>query len=334
MLSLFVDRRPLRTGVVAAIERAAVRRVDDRVSDLRIRRRDGHERAADLLREAVVQLRPGRAAVGRLVDAATLDLEARLPRGFARGPQRRVDGVRVARVERDVERARVVVGEQHAPERRASVGRPVDAALLIRAVRVPERRDEQAVRVMRIDRDRGDLLGVAQAEVRPRRARVGGLVHAVADREVGPVQAFPAAGVDRVVVARRHRERTDRTGALAVEDRRPRPPGVVRPPHAAVHGRHVEAVRLVGNPAHRRRAPPAQRPDEPPLHPRIELRRDPARLSAGRAGCGERGEERHDRGRKGLPPGQERVIALGVLHRGCPRLAGPRARRKPVWTKV
>ena len=44
----------------------------------------------------------------------------------------------------------------------------------------------------------GNLLRVAQAEMRPRLARVGRLVDAVADREVGPRQAFAAADVDDV----------------------------------------------------------------------------------------------------------------------------------------
>ena len=60
--------------------------------------------------------------------------------------------------------------------------------------------DEEAVRILRIDGNLGDLLGVAKAEVRPGLARVGRLVDAVADREVGARQAFAAADVDDVRV--------------------------------------------------------------------------------------------------------------------------------------
>ncbi len=72
--------------------------------------------------------------------------------------------------------------EEDALEALAAVGRAEDAALLVRAVRMAERGDEQAIRVARIDGELGNLLRVAEAEMRPRRAGVGGFVDAVADR--------------------------------------------------------------------------------------------------------------------------------------------------------
>ena len=64
---------------------------------------------------------------------------------------------------------------------------------------------KDAVGVVRIHDDGGDLLAVAQAQVPPRLAGVGGSVHAVAHREVRPLQPFARAHVDRVGVRRRHR---------------------------------------------------------------------------------------------------------------------------------
>ena len=98
--------------------------------------------------------------------------------------------------------------------------------------------------IARVDDDLRDLLAVAQAEVRPRLAGVGGLVDAVAGREVGALQPFAAADVDDVRVRRRDRDRADRAGRLVVEDRRPGAAVVGRLPHAAVDGADVEHVRL------------------------------------------------------------------------------------------
>ena len=152
-------------------------------------------------------------------------------------------------------------------KRLAAVGRAEDAALRVRAVRMAEHRDEDAVGIARIDGDLRDLLAVAQAEVRPGLAGVGGLVDAVADGEVGALQAFAAADVDDVRVRRRDRERADRAGRLVVEDRLP---------GAAVVGRSSRRRRCTRRcrrrSAGRRRPaadlvrPPRNGPDGAPAH--------------------------------------------------------------------
>src|SRR5436189_84819 len=81
-------------------------------------------------------------------------------------PQARVDDVRVARIEFEVGRTGVLVFREHLLKRSPAVGRSVDAALVVRPVRLPEHRDEQAVGVARIDDDVGNLLAVAKAEMR------------------------------------------------------------------------------------------------------------------------------------------------------------------------
>ena len=80
----------------------------------------------------------------------------------------------------------------------------------------------------------GNLLRVAQAEVRPGLAGVGGLVDAVADGEVRTRQPFAAADVEDVRIGRRDGDPADRSGRLIVEDRLPRPAGVGGLPDAAV----------------------------------------------------------------------------------------------------
>ena len=122
-----------------------------------------------------------------------------LPRPLPLLPHRRVDDVGVGRIDVDVLAAGVLVLEQDALEGLAAVGRAEDAALLVRARRdgrAPRRRAGSgffgSTAILR------DLLRVAQPEMRPGLAGVGGLVDAVADREIGPLQAFAAADVDDV----------------------------------------------------------------------------------------------------------------------------------------
>ncbi len=57
---------------------------------------------------------------------------------------------------------------------------------------------EDAVGIARIDDDLRDLLAVAKAEVDPGAAGVGRFVDAVADGEVGPLEAFARSDVDDV----------------------------------------------------------------------------------------------------------------------------------------
>ena len=185
--------------------------------------------------QAVGQRLPGRAAVGGLEDAAAgARPHGVLPRSLPLFPHRRVDDVGVRRIDVDVVAAGVLVLREHLLERPAAVGRAEDAALLVRTVGMAERRDEQPIRVARIDGDVGNLLRVAQPEMRPRLAGVGRLVDAVAGREVRPMEPFAAADVDDVGVRWRDRDGADRPGRLVVEDRLPGAAGVGRLPDAAV----------------------------------------------------------------------------------------------------
>ena len=92
---------------------------------------------------------------------------------------------------------------------------------------MPGHRDEESIGIARIDRDLRDLLAVAQAEMRPGFARVGRFVDAVADGQIGPMQAFAAADIDDVRIRNRHRDRADGTGRLIVENRLPGAPVIV-----------------------------------------------------------------------------------------------------------
>ncbi len=152
-----------------------------------------------------------------------------------------------------------------------------------------EDRDEQPVRIGRVDDDLRDLLRIAQTEVRPVRPAVGRFVHPVADREIGALQPFAAAGVDRVGRGRRDRERADRCRRLIVEERRPGAPRVGRLEDPAVYRRDEEGVRPAGDAADRDGAAAAKRTDRAPMQNPVE-RRQRDRRRERRRGQGENGE--------------------------------------------
>ena len=236
------------------------------------------------MRQPARERLPGVAAVGRLEEAARRAYVRVVvfPRPLPRGPQRGVDRPRVRRIERDVDSARVLVLVEDALHRASAVGGAVDAALRVRAVGMPERRDEDAVRIVWIDDEGGDLPRVAQAvEVLPGAARVVRSEEAFADGEIRPLQPFAARDVDDVRVRRRDGDGANRLRRLLVEDRRPGLTVVRSLPDAAVVRADVEHVRLLGHacgadgPAAAKRpdVAPAQRREERRLH-RLRAQRD------------------------------------------------------------
>src|ERR1700733_15899369 len=76
--------------------------------------------------------------------------------------------------------------------------------------------DEQAIGIFRVDDDGGDLQGIAETEMLPCVAGVGGFVDAVSDGEIGTPQAFAAAYVNDVGIRGRDRERADGAGRLGI----------------------------------------------------------------------------------------------------------------------
>ena len=108
---------------------------------------------------------------------------------------------------------------------------------------MPEGSDEQPVGVLRIDGDFRDLLGVAQAEVCPRLAGVGGLVDAVARGQVWARQPFSTPDINNVGVGERDADPADGSSRLIVEDRLPGPAGVGGLPDAAVADAYIKGVR-------------------------------------------------------------------------------------------
>jgi len=126
--------------------------------------------------------------------------------------------------------------------------------------------DEQPVGVARIDGDARDHLAVAQPEMLPRAAGVGGLVHPVADGEVGPDDAGARSDVDDVGVRRGDGDGADRAGRLVVEQGHPIGAVVGGSPDAAVVETGIEGVGLGGDAGQRTGTSGTSRTDVAPAH--------------------------------------------------------------------
>src|SRR6187549_642340 len=102
---------------------------------------------------------PSRAAIDRLEDPGAWPIRGRVdkPRWTAHVPKRRVDYLRIHRIELKIDRADVVVFEQNFLPRDAAVARAINTAVGIRRVNIAKRCDKQSVRVLRVDDDAADL---------------------------------------------------------------------------------------------------------------------------------------------------------------------------------
>ena len=125
-----------------------------------------------------------------------------------------------------------------------------------------------------MDDDAADLLDVAETDVRPGAAAVGRLEDAVADAEVGTVQAFAASDVEDVGMRRRDGDVADRSGGRLVEDRLPGAAVVVGLPDAAVVHAHEEHARLGGDAHGADRSAGAERTDQAIAQALVERRVD------------------------------------------------------------
>ena len=89
-----------------------------------------------------------------------------------------------------------------------------------------EHRRIDAHGIVRIDGQLGDLLRIIQAQVLPGRAGIIGAIDAIANREIGPVQAFTASHIDDGRVRRCNGDGADGLRGLGIEDRLPGAAGI------------------------------------------------------------------------------------------------------------
>ena len=176
---LVVHARPALAGVVGPIDAGGLTRCGHPgVDAARVARCDADADAAETLRhgrQTASERLPRVAAVDRLEQAARRAgvRVVVFPRRLPRRPERRIDDLRVRRIEGDVDGAGVFVLVEHPLPRSSAIDRTEDAALAVGTVRMAERRDEHAIGIARIDDQRADLTRLSKAEMRPRSARIG-----------------------------------------------------------------------------------------------------------------------------------------------------------------
>jgi hypothetical protein len=84
----------------------------------------------------------------------------------------------------DIDSASILIDEQHARPRLSTIGGSIDAAFLLWTIAVPLRSDEDDVRIGWIDGNAANSSTRFESHSLPCPAGVGGLVHAVANRDV------------------------------------------------------------------------------------------------------------------------------------------------------
>src|SRR5690349_8268945 len=93
---------------------------------------------------------------------------------------------------------------QNVFERLSAIERPINAAFLVRSIRLARHCDKQAFRILWLDGTLCALWPVAQSDVRPRFARISRFLNAVADAEGRAVQSCAAADVNNVRIRNGH----------------------------------------------------------------------------------------------------------------------------------
>ena len=270
---------------------AAAEIVDDGPEAIGIAGRDGDADLADEVvgGQAAGELLPGVAAVGGFVESAAGQVGRSVdgPWRTARGPERGVEDCGIFGVDGDVDGADVV-GDRRRLKRTffqvaAAVERAIEAAVGVGIVDVAEGGDVDAVRIVGVDGDAADVLGVVEADVGPGLALIGGLVHAVAVGVLAADVGLAGADVDDVGVRRGDGDGADGADGNAVcrRDGEPGAAGVFGLPDAAADGAEVEGVGLAGNAGDAVGAASAHGSDVAPVQAVEQSLRILARLSLG-----------------------------------------------------
>ena len=167
------------------------------------------------------QVRPRHAAVLGAVQAAAWPAAREIPRLAAHFPQRSIDGGRVGRIERHIDRAGVVVLVEDLLPRFSAIAGAKDPALAVGTEGVADGCDKDDVGILRIDDQRANLPRVGQANVRPVLAAIDRFIDAVPVSDVAAQSSFAGAYIDDAMIGWRDRNRSNRRCRLTVEDRLP-----------------------------------------------------------------------------------------------------------------
>ena len=171
---------PRFAGIVGAVDASIFLCLHGRINTVRQAVRNGNADAAQTIirrRKAFRELAPIASAIGGFEEAASRADErfaaANLPRCNARGPQHCVNRLRIRGIESKVGGAGVFALVKNLLEGLAAVGGTENAPFGVGTVGMSFSGDENALGIFRVDKYRRDLLGVAEAEVRPGFSCVG-----------------------------------------------------------------------------------------------------------------------------------------------------------------
>src|SRR6185369_5138797 len=212
--AIVVDQFP-RGAAVIRHEDAAVFRLDDGEEAVAVgaRYRDAHL-APDGLRQPRIagQFGPRRAAVRALEETAARSSAREGVRRPEHLPERGIDDIGVLRIQRQIDRAGLLVAEEHLVPGLAAVAGPEHAAVRVRAVGITKGGHEGDVRVGGMDANAGDRLRAVEADARPGLAGVDRPVDAVTLNDVAAQLGLASAGVDDVRIRRGDLDGADRGG--------------------------------------------------------------------------------------------------------------------------
>src|SRR5712664_2848060 len=132
------------------------------------------------------------------IEAAARPVRRRVnaPRWPAGLPQRGKNRLRIPRFESQIDRSGVFVVKENFLPALSTIFRTKETSLLVRPVRMTQRRGENPVRVARVHKDPPDLPRILQPDVRPRLAAVRGLVHPIPVGNRGAHVGFSRANIN------------------------------------------------------------------------------------------------------------------------------------------
>ena len=248
---------------------AAIIGLDQRPDALGIDRRDADaDDSQRRLRHAFVlgNFGPVLAAVGALPESRARSAAFEAIGRPLHSPKACVHDGGTGRVEGEIDRTHFLVDEEHLLPSRAAVGRAIDAALLVRAKEMPERRRINDVRILRMDAHASDMPAIRETDVLPRLARIHRFPHAVAVRHVAAHGLLAGADIDHARVGFAHRDGADRPAEESVGNVLPGTAAIGRPPDAPADRAEVEEERLAWHAGHCTGASAPEWPNQPIAH--------------------------------------------------------------------
>jgi hypothetical protein len=155
-----------------------------------------------------------------------------------------------------------------------AIYRFVDAALRIWSVSVSQGTHVDDTRVLGINHDPANLASVLQPQVGPRVSAIHRLVNAVARGEIGTNVGLTRSCINGVGVRGSNRECADRPDTLGIKNRRPHDTAVGCFPDATIYRSKIEGRGVARHPSHRDDSSSTKGPDQSPLKPVKQVRRN------------------------------------------------------------